>query len=281
MEFAVTDVLCKSRLWDIASLNADSSDNVRVNQSEVALFSALLKHSSNEKDYQLSKVHLFSEKVDISAEVIDGFLSTPLMRPDSEPDDITEDKEPSAVLGVLWKGFRIDVNGTTSETVGLHCLPIDKVSEETEIRSARAPSLNSHYAVMDIPRKRSSSQRKSDEESDNPTLEYQLLYTAHVKADISHSRLCVVPVTLVMKSYSNEDVSVLVGHETNEEGLLWSGKTNSKVTISPHNETSVQMNVTILQYGVYNLSSLTVMPDTNCKVKAHSNLPSLLVVEKG
>ena len=63
VEFAVTDVLCKSRLWDIASLNSDSSDNVRVNQSEVALFSAMLKHSSNEKDYHLSKVHLFSEKV--------------------------------------------------------------------------------------------------------------------------------------------------------------------------------------------------------------------------
>ena len=63
IEFAVTDVLCKSRLWDIASLNSDSSDNVRVNQSEVALFSAMLKHSSNKKDYHLSKVHLFSEKV--------------------------------------------------------------------------------------------------------------------------------------------------------------------------------------------------------------------------
>ena len=49
-------------------------------------------------------------------------------------------------------------------------------------------SINSHYAVMEIPRKRSSSQRISDEESDNPTLEYQLLYTSHVKADISQSR---------------------------------------------------------------------------------------------
>ena len=63
VEFAITDVLCKSRLWDIASLNSHLSDNVRVNQSEVALFSAMLKHSSNEKDYHLSKVHLFSEKV--------------------------------------------------------------------------------------------------------------------------------------------------------------------------------------------------------------------------
>ena len=40
----------------------------------------------------------------MSAEVIDGFLSTPLFKPDvDDTDDMVEDKEPAAVLGVLWK----------------------------------------------------------------------------------------------------------------------------------------------------------------------------------
>ena len=40
----------------------------------------------------------------MSAEVIDGFLSTPLFKPDvNDTDDMVEDKEPAAVLGVLWK----------------------------------------------------------------------------------------------------------------------------------------------------------------------------------
>ena len=40
----------------------------------------------------------------MSAEVIDGFLSTPLFEPDvDDTDDMVEDKEPAAVLGVLWK----------------------------------------------------------------------------------------------------------------------------------------------------------------------------------
>ena len=40
----------------------------------------------------------------MSAEVIDGFLSTALFKPDmDDTDDMVEDKEPAAVLGVLWK----------------------------------------------------------------------------------------------------------------------------------------------------------------------------------
>ena len=63
MEFAVTDIICKSKLWSVSALNADLSNNVRVNQSEVAILSALLKRLEGEDNYQLSRVHFNSEQV--------------------------------------------------------------------------------------------------------------------------------------------------------------------------------------------------------------------------
>ena len=67
VEFAVTDIICKSKLWTVSALNADLLNNVRVNQSEVALVSALLRRADESDSYKLSQVHCKSEKVYVSS----------------------------------------------------------------------------------------------------------------------------------------------------------------------------------------------------------------------
>lgn len=41
----------------------------------------------------------------------------------------------------------MDANGVTTQTVGLHCLSVDTISDEVETRSARAPVSDGHIAL--------------------------------------------------------------------------------------------------------------------------------------
>ena len=64
-----------------------------------------------------------------------------------------------------------------------------------------------------------------------------------------------------------------------DEGLLWSGKTNSHMVIEPHKETTLELKVTVLRYGIYNLSSLNVSTTDNVVIRDQTNVPTLLTVE--
>lgn len=68
-----------------------------------------------------------------------------------------------------------------------------------------------------------------------------------------------------------------------EDGLVWSGKTRSNITVQPHTETSLEMNVTVFRYGVYDLNTLNISCATgSAAVREHTtDAPTLLIVEKG
>ncbi|XP_067931715.1 trafficking protein particle complex subunit 8-like [Watersipora subatra] len=282
-EFAMTDIICMSKMWTVSSLNPDVSSNVRVNQSEVALLSALLQHTKGADNYQMTRVHFNGEQVDIAESVMNGFLSIPLIKeePGIGEEGAKATSEPSLVLGIVWKGFRMNADGITTESVGMHCLPLTTVSNEGVTRSLRSPSMNSQYnAVLEIPKRPQSRRGKQESTNESSGIEYQLLHPASVCTNISHTRLCVVPITIAFKSYSDTEAKVTVSHKRGEHGVLWSGKTISHLVIGPHKECSIQLQVTASRYGVYDLNCLDISVSNNVFLKEASNQPSLLIVQK-
>nr|CAB3267230.1 trafficking protein particle complex subunit 8-like [Phallusia mammillata] len=257
-EFCVSGVFCDSRTWLLQPIENTVLPTVPLKQELKLCFSVAnrcSKENGHQENTTCQQLIFGAEKAELTGvDLSANSIKVKTVTKDGESNTYSNPKH--LVVAVEWC-FSND-----SSRLGQQYLMLQEVSDQQYDLSKLGLGSSSNAALQD------NSQSLA---ALHQLIKWKVMHDTHVENNFSSSRLCIVPVTILVQNLYECEVRVkLDGLDSGQNQIingpqfLWTSKALSKFLLTPHGSHTISMNACFVLPGVYNLNSFSVWAVPTC-----------------
>ncbi|XP_064640195.1 trafficking protein particle complex subunit 8-like isoform X2 [Lineus longissimus] len=320
IEFSILQVSCASQKWALQHLSTRKNTDIKINPKEKMIMSFKAKrctHKASAEEVVFTNVTFDQHQVHSAATPCADFYfrsqpTPPLeaienqipkhMLPTPAPslptfEELEEALYAKMTLVAIWKAFVINDTGETLVLRGQHHIALDTLN--CEITSPPVPKLPLEQPpVIIIKEPALPVEPQPDPAAMTQLIKYTIECSIRVTHDFALSRVCVLPVMLVLHNCSDTPVKIEIDTKKSTESpsqdtsyrhevtyptpcdaFTWLNQTSSRSTLEASGTLELKLLAGFCLPGVYNLSTVKVQAGVDGRlVRQKPPAPALVIV---